>query len=121
LSVFYTAIDGDTNPFGMRTATEIEHWIAQTLNSVFWYSIRTTSDGTSISRIVRLPIAQHRYEKVTFVADGFSNLKMAEKPLTGSEERPLLFSLIQELNNLFHLNLGEDFMRDCFLKDNNLG
>jgi hypothetical protein len=56
--------------------------------------------------ILRLPASQTSTEKITYVTTGFGNLKTAADPISEEFERYLLTSLIEELNNLFPVNLA---------------
>jgi hypothetical protein len=73
------------------------------------------SAGTE-QHIIRLPSSQTSTEKTTFVTTGFDNLKTAVEPISEDEEKTLLNLLIEELNNLYPVNLCMDIVCDRFLE-----
>ncbi len=53
--------------------------------------------------------------KKAHTSPGFGNLKTAVEPISEEFEKYLLTSLIEELNNLFPVNLATDFICDRFM------
>jgi hypothetical protein len=66
---------------------------------------------------MRLPASQHSSEKVTFLSVGFDNLKTAVDPLVEEDEKALISLMIDELNNLYPVNLCADIICDRFMED----
>jgi hypothetical protein len=58
-------------------------------------------------------------EKHTFIVAGFDNLKTAVEPMSEEDEKSLLVLLIEELNNLFPVNLCTDIVCDRYLDSEN--
>jgi hypothetical protein len=54
---------------------------------------------------------------LVFVTTGFDNLKTTVEPITEDEEKSLLVLLIEELNNLYPVNLCMDIVCDRFLEE----
>jgi hypothetical protein len=66
---------------------------------------------------MRLPATQCTSEKIPFVSVGFDNLKTAVDPLGEEDEKALITLLIDELNNLYPVNLCTDIVSDRFMED----
>jgi hypothetical protein len=66
---------------------------------------------------MRLPASQHSSEKVTFLSVGFDNLKTAVDPLDEEDEKSLISLMLDELNNLYPVNLCTDVICDRFMED----
>jgi hypothetical protein len=66
---------------------------------------------------MRLPASQHSIEKVSFLSVGFDNLKTAVDPLVEEDEKALISLLIDELNNLYPVNLCPDVICDRFMDE----
>jgi hypothetical protein len=110
-------LDGTVNTAAIRALAEIEHWVSSTSNgndnisatrSAFMSSLRTVKHVRTHQQIIRFPASQTNSEKLTFVTMGFDNLKMAVNPLSEEDEKAGLILLLEELNNLYPLNLGMD-------------
>jgi hypothetical protein len=77
-----------------------------------------TSEHTHIHQhIIRLPASQHTCEKLSFVLVGFDNLKTAVDPLSKEDEKALISLMLDELNNLYPVNLCSDIICDRFMED----
>ncbi len=58
-------------------------------------------------------------DKLPYIVAGFDNLKTAVDPLSEEDERVLLMSLLDELNNLFPVNLSTDVVCDRYTDNTN--
>jgi hypothetical protein len=119
-------LGGTSNTAAIRAIAEIEHWVSITaigtdeisaMRKAFMSTLRTDKNNNSMQHIIRLPINQNSLEKATFVTLGFDNLKMAVDPISEDEEKSLLVLLLEELNNLYPLNLCTDVICDRFLEE----
>jgi hypothetical protein len=118
-------LGGTVNTAAIRALAEIEHWVSSTGNnndnisatrSAFMSSLRTVKHVSTHQQIIRFPASQTNSEKLTFVTMGFDNLKMAVDPLSEEDEKALLILLLEELNDMYPLNLGKDIICDRFLE-----
>jgi hypothetical protein len=80
-------------------------------------TLRSNTSASTEQYIIRLPSSQTSTEKTTFVTTGFDNLKTAVEPISEDEEKTLLNLLIEELNNLYPVNLCMDIVCDRFLEE----
>ncbi len=119
-------LGGTSNTAAIRAIAEIEHWVSITATGTdeisatrkaFMSTLRTDKNNNSMQHIIRLPINQHSLEKATFVTLGFDNLKTVVDPISEDEEKALLVLLLEELNNLYPLNLCTDVICDRFLEE----
>jgi lysophospholipase L1-like esterase len=62
-------------------------------------------------------VSQTSQEKTTFIPTWFNNLKSAVEPISAEEEKVLLVLLLEELNNLFPVNLCTDVICDRFMDE----
>jgi hypothetical protein len=83
----------------------------------FLNTLLTSTTSSSGQHIIRLPVTQNSLEKATFITIGFDNLKTAVEPISEEEEKALLVLLLEELNNLYPLNLCTDVVCDRFLEE----
>jgi hypothetical protein len=104
---------------------EINQWLASTsgLNQdisatrTLWDAlIRTRTQSTECTHVLRLPISQLKLEMGTYSSGGFSNLTAAA-PLNEENERSLVLSLIKDLNEIYATGLCENPIVDRFLED----
>jgi lysophospholipase L1-like esterase len=116
-------IGGTDNTAAIRALAEIEHWVSITsvgtdeisaTRKAFMDSLRTSTSTLDIQQIIRLPVSQTSQEKTTFVTTGFNNLKTAVEPISEEEEKSLLVLMLDELNNLYPVNLCTDVICDRF-------
>ncbi len=119
-------IGGTGNTAAIRAIAEIEHWVSITsmgsdeisaTRASFMDSLRSSTPASTAQHIIRLPTSQTSTEKATFVTTGFDNLKTAVEPITEDEEKTLLNLLIEELNNLYPVNLCMDIVCDRFMEE----
>jgi hypothetical protein len=119
-------LGGTQNTPAIRTIAEIEQWVTCTGNSTddisatrksFMASLRTSEHKQQHQHIMRLPASQFSTEKLPFVSVGFDNLKTAVDPLGEEDEKALISLLIDELNNLYPVNLCTDIICDRFMED----
>jgi hypothetical protein len=119
-------LGGTSNTAAIRAIAEIEHWVSITATGTdeisatrkaFMSTLRTDRNNNTMQHIIRLPINQNSLEKATFVTLGFNNLKTAVDPMSEDEEKSLLVLLLEELNNLYPLNLCTDVICDRFLEE----
>jgi hypothetical protein len=119
-------LGGTGNTAAIRALAEIEHWVSITATGTdeisatrkaFMSTLRTNTNNNSMQHIIRLPINQHSLEKATFVTIGFDNLKTAVDPISQDEEKALLDLMLEELNNLYPLNLCTEVICDRFLEE----
>ncbi len=117
-------IGGTVNTPAIRTMAEVEHWVHITANctdnisatrKAFMASVRSDRTVHATQHIIRLPVSQTSTEKGTFVTTGFDNLKTAVEPINEEDEKSLLVLLIEELNDLYPLNLAADIICDRFM------
>jgi hypothetical protein len=110
----------------IRALAERDHWVSSTGNgtddisvthTAFMSSLRTVKHVSSHQQITCLPASQTNSEKLTFVTVGFDNLQMAVDPLSEEDEKAFLILLLEELNNLYPVNLGMDIICERFLED----
>ncbi len=116
-------IGGTDNTADIRALAEIEHWVSITsvgtdeisaTRKAFMDSLRTSNSTIDVQQIIRLPVSQTSQEKTTFVTTGFNNLKSAVEPISEEEEKALLVLMLDELNNLYPVNLCTDVICDRF-------
>ncbi len=114
-------IGGTNNTAAIRALAEIEHWVSTTsvgtdkisaTRKLFMDSLCTSNSTTDVQHIIRLPMSQTSQEKSTFITTGFNNLKSAVEPISEEEEKALLVLLLEELNNLYPMNLCTDVICD---------
>ncbi len=107
-------LGGTQNTPAIRAVAEIEQWVTSTGSSTddisasrksFMASLRTSEHKQQHQHIMRLPASQFSNEKVSFVSVGFDNLKTAVDPLGEEDEKSLVSLMIDELNNLYPVNL----------------
>jgi hypothetical protein len=118
-------LGGTSNRAALRAIAEIEQWIKHTSGTdtisasraIFRDSISSGTDTTDEHTLIRLPLTQTGTKRGTFVSTGFCNLKMVVDLISDDFERYLLASLVNEMNNLFPLNLATDFVCDRFLEE----
>ncbi len=119
-------LGGTKNTAAIRTLAEIEQWVACTgttnddisaTRKAFMASLRTTEHTQQHQQIMRLPASQHSSKKVSFLSVGFDNLKTAVDPLVEEDEKALISLMIDELNNLYPVNLYMDIICDRFMED----
>jgi hypothetical protein len=119
-------IGGTGNTAAIRSIAETEHWVSITstgtdeisaTRAAFMDTLRSSTSASTAQHIIRLPISQTSTEKTTFVTTGFDNLKTAVEPISEDEEKTLLNLLIEELNNLYPVNLCMDIVCDRFLDE----
>jgi hypothetical protein len=119
-------IGGTGNSSAIRAIAEIEHWITITAHgtdeisatrAAFMDTLRSNTSACTAQYIIRLPSSQTSTDRTTFVTTGFDNLKTAVEPITEEEEKTLLNLLIEELNNLYPVNLSMDIVCDRFLDE----
>jgi hypothetical protein len=119
-------IGGTGNSAAIRAIAEIAHWISITAHgteeisatrAAFMDTLRSNTSACTEQYIIRLPSSQTCTEKTTFVTTGFDNLKTAVEHITEDEEKTLLNLLIEELNNLYPVNLSMDIVCDRFLDE----
>jgi hypothetical protein len=119
-------IGGTGNTAAIRAIAEIEHWVSITsrgtdeisaTRAAFMDTLRTSTSASTAQHIIRLPTLQTSTEKTTFVTTGFDNLKTAVEPITEDEEKTLLNLLVEELNNLYPVNLCMDIVCDRFMEE----
>jgi hypothetical protein len=119
-------LGGTKNTAAIRTLAEIEQWVTCTGNAndditatrkAFMTSLRTTEHTRQSQQIMRLPASQHSSDKVSFLSVGFDNLKTAVDPLVEEDEKALISLMIDELNNLYPVNLCPDIICDRFMED----
>jgi hypothetical protein len=117
-------LGGTINTPAIRTLAEVEHWVHLTANGTddisatrkaFMSSLCIDSTTHATQQIIRLPVSQTSTEKATFVTTGFDNLKMAVDPISEEDEKTILVLLIEELNDLYPLNLSTDVICDRFM------
>ncbi len=117
-------LGGTDNSAALRAIAEIEHWVRMTTRgtdtvsatrAIFADSLYGNTEHHDQQCILRLPASQTSTEKITYITTGFGNLKTAAEPISEEFERYLLTSLIEELNNLFPVNLATDFICDRFM------
>jgi hypothetical protein len=117
-------LGGTDNSAALRAIAEIEHWVRLTTRgtdtvsatrAIFADSLYGTHEHHDQQCILRLPSSQISTEKSTYITTGFGNLKTAAEPISEEFEKYLLTSLIEELNNLFPMNLATDFICDRFM------
>jgi hypothetical protein len=87
------------------------------MSAAFMDTLRSNTSASTEQHIIRLPSSQTSTEKSTFVTTGFDNLKTAVEPISEDEEKTLLNLLIEELNNLYSVNLCMDIVCDRFLEE----
>jgi hypothetical protein len=118
-------IGGTNNTAAIRTMAEINQWVASksglnqdiTATRTLWDAlIRTRTQGTECTHVLRLPISQLKLEMGTYSSGGFSNLTAAA-PLNEENERSLVLSLIKDLNEIYATGLCENPVVDRFLED----
>ncbi len=111
----------------IRTLAEIEHWVNMASHGhddisaarrAFASSLRSTSSSGKHEHIIRLPASLANSERQSFVVSGFDNLKTAIEPLEEEDEKNLLAVLIEELNDLYPVNLDTDIICDRFMESN---
>jgi hypothetical protein len=119
-------LGGTGNTAANRAIAEIEHWVSITATgtdeisatrSAFMNTLRTDTNSNTGQHIIRLPVSQHSLEKTTVVTIGFDNLITAVDPISEEEEKSLLVFMLEELNNLYPLNLCTDIVCDRFLEE----
>jgi hypothetical protein len=119
-------LGGTQNTPAIRSIAEIKQWVTSTGNSTddisatrksFMASLRTSEHRQQQQHIMRLPATQFSSDKVPFVSVGFDNLKTAVDPLGEEDEKALISFLIDELNNLYPVNLCTDIISDRFMED----
>jgi hypothetical protein len=118
-------LGGISHKAALRAIAEVEQWVKHTSGTdtisasraIFKESITSSTDTADEQTLLRLPLTQTGTEKGTFVSTGFCNLKTVVEPISEDFERYLLASLIDEMNNLFPLNLATDFVCDRFLEE----
>ncbi len=107
-------IGGTNNSAAIRALAEIEHWISTTLvgtdkisatRKAFMDTLWSSTTNNNVQHIIRLPVSQTCHDKATFITTGFDNLKLAVEPINEEEEKALLTLLLEELNNLYPVNL----------------
>jgi hypothetical protein len=117
-------LGGTVNTPAIRTLAEVEHWVHITASGTddisatrkaFMATLRSDSTEHATQHIIRLPVSQTSTEKGTFVTTGFDNLKTAVEPICEEDEKSLLVLLIEELNDLYPLNLAVDIICDRFM------
>ncbi len=111
----------------MFDRSEIEHWVSMasqghddisaTRRSLA-NSLRSTSTSGKHEHVIRLPASLVSSERQSFVVSGFDNLKTAIEPMEEEDEKNLLAVLIEELNDLYPVNLDTDFICDRFTENN---
>jgi hypothetical protein len=84
----------------------------------FANSLRSTTSSGNHEHIIRLPASLATTERQSFVVSGFDNLKTAIEPLDEDDEKNLLAVLIEELNDLYPVNLDTDIICDRFMDGN---
>jgi hypothetical protein len=84
----------------------------------FASSLRSASTSGKHEHIIRLPASLVSSERQSFVVSGFDNLKTAIEPMEEEDEKNLLAVLIEELNDLYPVNLDTDFICDRFTESN---
>jgi hypothetical protein len=118
-------LGGTGNTAAIRAIAEIEHWVSitatgtdeiSTTHSAFINTLRINTSSNTGQHIIRLPVSQHSLKKATFVTIGFDNLKMAVDPISEEEEKSLLALMLEELNNLYPVNLCTDVVCDRVLR-----
>ncbi len=111
----------------IRTLAEIEHLVSMATHGyddisatrrAFACSLRSTSSSGNHEHIIRLPTTLTTSERQSFVVSGFDNLKTAIEPLDEDDEKNLLAVLIEELNDLYPVNLDTDIICDRFMDSN---
>ncbi len=119
-------LGGTTSSIAIRTMAEVEQWVLSTMQGTddisatrkaFANSLCTSTLSHAHNYILRLPATQTNSEKVSFLVSGFDNLKTAVEPLSEEDEKALLVLLLEELNNLYPLNLCTDVICDRFMED----
>jgi hypothetical protein len=119
-------LGGTTSITAIRTMAEVEQWVINTVQGTddisatrqaFASSLRTSTMSKAHNYILRLPASQTNSEKVSFLVSGFDNLKTAVEPMSEEDEKALLVLLLEELNNLYPLNLCTDVICDRFMED----
>ncbi len=68
--------------------------------------------------VIKLPASIASAERQPFVVSGFDNLKTAVEPMEEEDEKNLLALLIEELNDLYPVNLDTDIVCDRFTENN---
>jgi hypothetical protein len=111
----------------IRALAEIEHWVSMASQGhddisatrrSFANSLRSTSTSGKHEHVIKLPASLVNSERQSFVVSGFDNLKTAVEPMEEEEEKNLLALLIEELNDLYPVNLDTDFVCDRFTEKN---
>jgi hypothetical protein len=115
-------LGGIQNTPAIRTIAEVEQWVTCTddilaTRKSFMASLRTSEHKQQHQHIMRLPASQFSSEKLPFGSVGFDNLKTAVDPLGEELEKALISLLIDELNNLYPVNLCTDIICDRFMED----
>jgi hypothetical protein len=117
--------------FSLSFQIEIEHWVSivshgidntsasRTLCASHLRTLTTSAQGTSAEHLIRLPSSLTSMEKHTFIVAGFDNLKSAVEPMSEEDKKSLLVLLIEELNDLFPVNLCTDIVCDRYLDNDN--
>jgi hypothetical protein len=119
-------IGGTNNSAAIRALAEIEHWVStasvdtdeiSATRKLFVDSLRTTNCIPDVQQIIRLPVSLTSQEKISMITTGFNNLKSAVEPISEEEEKTLLTLLLDELNDLFPVNLCTDVICDRFTEE----
>jgi hypothetical protein len=110
---------------------EIGHWVRtvsqgfddiSATRTIFTSSLLSQSlhlGTTRCEHLIRLPSSMVCTDKLPYIVAGFDNLKTAVDPLSEEDERVLLMSLLDELNNLFPVNLSTDVVCDRYTDNTN--
>jgi hypothetical protein len=100
---------------------EVEHWVSISANSTDDISATRTAFAAKLlnststhakQQIIQIPVSQTSTKKCTFVAMGFDNLKTAVVPMNEEDDKAILVLLLDELNDLYPLNLCTDIICD---------
>jgi hypothetical protein len=119
-------IGGTNNSAAIRALAEIEHWVStasvdtdeiSATRKLFVDSLRTTNCIPDVQQIIRLPVSLTSQEKISMITTGFNNLNSAVEPISEEEEKTLLTLLLDELNDLFPVNLCTDVICDRFTEE----
>jgi hypothetical protein len=110
----------------IRSLAEIEHWVSMASQGhedisasrrSFANSLRSTGTSGNHEHVIKLPATIVSAERLPFIVSGFDNLKTAVEPMEEEDEKNLLALLIEELNDLYPVNLDTDFSCDRFTEN----
>jgi hypothetical protein len=110
-------IGGTNSSSAIRTMAEVEQWYTHVMvntqdisatRKIFHELIRTSnSSGTnSHTNIVRLPVSFAPRDTGIFTCSGFENLLTVAPPISSNMEQHIVLTMIQEINNMFLLELS---------------